>query len=120
MKSFNMDSLPNGKDLTVKILNYVFEKKSIADLRKVITTSSNEKPTAKVLSRIGVICCLCKTDVVNYSKNDVIKFSASNLKLEQQSKYKKEVEELIRNILLKSNERLLLEDDDFLDGLGKQ
>lgn len=123
MKSFNMDSIPNGKDLAIKILNYVFEKKSIADLRKVITTSSYEKPSAKVLSRIGVICCLSKTDVVNYSKNDVLdeeRLLTSNGKLEQQSKYKEEVAELIRNILLKSNERLLLEDDDFLDGLQEK
>ncbi|CRK98221.1 CLUMA_CG011584, isoform A [Clunio marinus] len=118
MKSFNIDSLQNGRELTSTILSYTFEKASVADLRRVITTSGKEKPTNEILSQIGVICCLSKTDVVNYSQNDILdneKLFQENWKLDLQVEYKKEINEKIQLILMKCSEKLLIEEEDFIE-----
>lgn len=117
MKNFNLDSLPQGKDLAAKILSYTFEKPLLSDLKKVITTTGSEKPTVKVMSQLGVICCLSKSDVINFTKNDKLEedeMFEKTWKLQQQVEYKKEIDKITRLILLKVNERLLIEDDDFL------
>ena len=117
MKMFNLDSLPNEKELPQKILSYTFEKLSFIDLKKVITTAGSEKPTARVLSILGVICCLSKTDVVNYVKGETLNgdiIFETNYKLQKQIDYKKEIAETTHYLLLKANERLIIDDDDFL------
>lgn len=114
MKSFNLDSLPNGKDLASRILSYTFEKPSLGDLKGIITTTGSEKPSARVLSQLGAICCLAKADVVKFFKNanvDAKEIFERYWKLPLQTAYKAEVEEITRMILLKSNERLLIEEE---------
>lgn len=116
MQSFNLDTLPNGNELAAKILTYTFEKPNISNLKKVITTSSSKKPTARILSKVAVMCCLSKTDLVNVSKAinlDGETLFTSNWNLEPQMKYKAEVNDVINLILLKTNERLLIQDHDF-------
>lgn len=117
LKSFNLDSLPNGKELTKKILSYTFEKSSLSNLTQIISTTANEKLSAQTIAQIGAICCLSKTDVVNYSRSEKLneeKLFGSNWNLSQQVDYKKEVSEMVHLILLKENERLLIEDEDFI------
>lgn len=118
LETFNLDSFPSDKKLPQKILSYVFEKQSLTNLKKVITTAGSEKPSARVLTKVGVICCLSKTDVVNYAKRESLDQKKLfeprwYLQLESQIAYKKEIAEIIHNILLKANERLLIEDEDF-------
>lgn len=123
MQRFNLDSLSNGKDLAGKILSYTLEKPNPTNLKKIITTAGSEKPSARVLAQVAVMCCLSKTDVVNYlkhSKLDAEKVFESNWKLNQQAEYKKEITDIIRQILLKCNERLLIEDEDFMKGFPSE
>jgi hypothetical protein len=119
LKYFNLDTLPTGKDLAAKILHYTFEKASLSDLKQIIATA--EKPSARVMSQLGVICCLSKTDVMSYMKNEKLdgdELFVKNWKLQQQVEYKKETEEITQQILLKLNERLLIEDSDFMDTMA--
>lgn len=120
LTSFNLDSLANGKELAAKILAYTLEKTKLLDLMKNLkNTSAGGKPSVRVLAQVAVTSCLSKTDLVNYckhSKLDGEKLFDQNWKLDQQAEYRKEVAEIIHQILLKSTERLLIEDEDFLKG----
>lgn len=122
LTSFNLDLLHNGKELTTKLLAYVFEKTSLADFKQIIATSGFEKPSARILAQIGAICCLSKTDVVNFSKNrklDGKELFEKNFQRELQKSYLKEVGEMTQLILLKCYDRLLIQDDDFNQILNK-
>lgn len=117
LKSFNLDSLANGKDLSSKILNYAFLKPTMATLKKVIT-SGNEKPSNAVLSELATCCCLMKTDVINFVKKNQ-KFNDEEMfeqtwDLKNQIEYLKEVEMATRLIRKKNLNLLILEDEDFL------
>lgn len=53
LKKFNLDVLPSEKELPQKILNYVFEKLSLTDFKKLMTTSGTEKPSSRVLFKMA-------------------------------------------------------------------
>lgn len=116
LSSFNLDTLPNGKNLLEKIIKYTFEKPSLANLKKVITTTGKEKPSAHMLAKVGVICCLSQTDFVNFSKKSQLnknELFTNNWNIKVQEAYKKDIFRISHYILVKHNERLLIEEVDF-------
>lgn len=118
LKTFNLDSLANGKDLAQKILNYALQKHTMASLKKVIT-SGNEKPSNKLLSELAICCCLLKTDVINffkkYQKFDDEKIFEENWDLKKQLEYNQKIEKATNLIRKKNLNVLILEDEDFLE-----
>lgn len=117
MSYFNLDTIPNGKDLLEKLLEYTFEKASLSNLRKVIKTSGKDKPTSHMLAKIGTICCLSQTDFVRFSTKTRLDFQEifhSNWDLKVQEAYISDMNEICHHIMLKHNEKLLIEDDDFI------
>lgn len=118
LKSFNLDSFPNGKELSQKILEYAFQKHTMATLKKVIT-SGNEKSSNAVLSELATCCCLLKTDVINFVKkhHEIIdeKMFEEYWDLKNQTEYTKELEEAKKIIRKKNLNVLVLEDEDFLE-----
>lgn len=117
LTSFNLDLLPNEKELTAKLLKYTLEKTSLADLKQIIAASEMEKPSTKTLAHIGAMCCLSKTDVVNFSKDkklDAEVLFQRSWKLEKQKAYLKEIREMTQLIRLKCFDRLLIENKDFI------
>ncbi|CAO1305967.1 unnamed protein product [Diamesa serratosioi] len=111
LENFNLDSLPNAKELNNKILAYVFEKPTLAVLKTIIVGG---KASPGVLAKLGVICTLSKTDVVNFKKSDDdFKQLFDHWKLNEQFCYLQHMREFEKCILLKSNECLLIEDSDF-------
>lgn len=118
MTRFNIDLLQNSKELIKKLLTYIFEKETLAssNLRQLIKTSSHDKISPHIISSVGVLCCLSKSDVVKYCKSCILneyQLFESNWKLQEQTVYKKETSEMSKLLLLKCNELLLLEDQDF-------
>lgn len=117
MSSFNLDTIHNGKELLEKLLEYNFEKASLSNLRKVIATTGKDKPTVYTLAKVGAMCCLSQTDLVKFFANvqlDLPEIFAANWNLEVQNMYKNKISEIIHHIMLKHNEKLLIEDEDFL------
>lgn len=75
-----------------------------------------EKINSSIIGQLTVICCLSKTDVFNFKfKSDVTNYFAY-WKLNQLQTYKAEMDKTVHLILLKSLEKLLIEDDNFLNG----
>ena len=94
-----------------KILAYVFEKPTLAVLKAIIVGG---KASPSVLAKLGVMCTLSKTDVVNFKKsNDNFEKLFEHWKQINQTIYLHQMRELEKCILLKCNECLLIEDDDF-------
>ncbi|KAG5684498.1 hypothetical protein PVAND_013728 [Polypedilum vanderplanki] len=111
LQSINLDSMSNGNELALDMLKYIFEKSKI-DVLKKISTMSNEKPTHQTISKLAVMCCLLKTDLVKYMRN--LKLSESKLlnkiiDTTQLQEYKNEVTKTIQLIKFKSCYELLFE-----------
>lgn len=114
LKSFNMDSLVNGKSLVKELLEFGFEKITLATLKKVI--AGYEKPSYKTLAHFAIICCLLKTDVINYYKKRKVSsasFYDNIIDLEEQREYRAYVESIVENMLLKTRGKLIIECDEF-------
>ena len=115
LKSFNLDLLQNGKEHAKEILNFAFEKITLAVLKKVI--AGNDKPSYSVLANLAILCSLLKTDVINYFKNIVIdppEFYNNIIDLEEQKNYKAEIESIINRMQLKMRGKLIIENESFL------
>lgn len=111
LEYFNLDLLPNAKDLNNKILAYIFEKPTLAVLKAIIVGG---KASPGILAKLGVICTLSKTDVVNFKKpDDDFTNLFEHWKLNEQISYVQQIKNLEQCILLKCNESLLIEDKDF-------
>ncbi|XP_070498847.1 serine/threonine-protein kinase ATM [Chironomus tepperi] len=115
LKSFNLDSLQNGKEHAKEILRFTFEKITLAVLKKVI--AGNDKPSYPVLAHLAILCSLLKTDVINYFKNvkiDPCDFYDKIIDLDEQKVYKAEVESIINLMQLKMRGKLIIENENFL------
>lgn len=118
LKTFNLDSLPNGKELASTILRFAFQKHTVSALKRLIA-SENDKPSYSVLSELATCCCLIKTDVINFSKkyrlcNDEMIFDGI-LDLKAQKEYKVQIEGIMTLMSKKWLKTLILEDKDFLN-----
>lgn len=115
LKSFNLDSLQNGKEYAKEILRFAFQKITLAVLKKVI--AGNDKPTYPVLANLAILCSLLKTDVINSYKNvkiDPYEFYNKIIDLEEQKSYKAEIESIINLMQLKMRGKLIIENENFL------
>ncbi|KAL7034827.1 hypothetical protein ACKWTF_008120 [Chironomus riparius] len=115
LKSFNLDSLQNGKEYAKEILRFAFEKITLAVLKKVI--AGNDKPSYPVLAHLAILCSLLKTDVMNYYKNmkiDASDFYGKIIDMVEQKNYKTEVESIINLMQLKMRGKLIIENENFL------
>lgn len=118
IKSFNLDSLTCGKELTSKALQFVFQKHTVAAALKKLIAPDNNKTSISVLCEVAICCCLHKSDVINFIKKNCnwndLKLFEEVWDLKKQKSYKSEIEKLIHLINKQDLNILVLEDEDFL------
>lgn len=113
MKSYNLDLLDNGSELALKILNYTFEKVSVNER---IAAGRNGKPSAALIAEIGAMSCLSKTDVFNFSRKYPRNYKSMLKKLWNSGEayaYKEEIDRMVNLLMVRSNERFIIEEEDF-------
>jgi hypothetical protein len=111
LQSFNLDSMKSGNKLASSILGYIFEKPNVDVLRKVRTMTS-DKPTHQVVSKLAVMCCILKTELIKYMRHTKIDDSAlfgKILDLSQLQAYKTQIAKNIELIQMKCYDLLLIE-----------
>lgn len=113
MMSFNLDTLENGSELTMKILQTTFENASVSER---ILAAGTERPSAAVRAEVGAMCCLSKTDVFNFSRRhprDYNSLFSLMWSFDDANEYGQSTQKLVKLLLVRSHQHFIIEDEDF-------
>lgn len=118
LQAFNLDSLQNGTEMAGDILQYIFERITVDLLKKIQVFTVGEKPTHQIVSKLAVMCCLLKTDMIKYLNMKKSKLNETELlekicDSEIQKIYTDQVDEILNLIQLKCNARFIITSNEY-------